>query len=92
MENKPELLVGEIITNHAGIEWKRTNIKDKKSMYKDNYYYMPMKCFCDVDCDGAGYTYMDEYGSCDRCTSLIRQINGHNDGIKVYFYDVGLFE
>jgi hypothetical protein len=73
----PKLLVGEIVTDHIGIEWKRTNIRDIKSLCDDNYYYMPVSCYCDEDV-GAGYTYSDEWGDCDHCLNSLRQIKGDN--------------
>ena len=86
------LPIGEVIIHDHDIEWKRTNIRDNESTYKDNYYYMPIECFCDVDCTGCGYTVMDECGPCDYCESTIRQINGHNDEINVDFDNDKLFE
>ena len=86
------LLVGETIHDGLGIEWRRTNVRDKESVYEDNYYYMPTKCFCNTDC-GGGYTFNDEHGECDYCESTIRQINGHNDEIDVIdFEENTLFE
>lgn len=73
----PKLLVGEIVTDHFGIEWKRTNVRDIQSLHDDNYYYLPVECFCDVDV-GGGYTYSDEHGECDYCESTIRQVKGDN--------------
>lgn len=81
-----DLPIGEVIIADYGIKWKRTKIRDENSTYKDNYYYMPMECYCDVEC-GDGYTVTDEYGSCDRCDSVIRQINGHNNEVEVNFDD-----
>ena len=86
-----DLPIGEIVTDHLGIEWKRTNHRDISSVYEDNYYYMPMKCFCDVEV-GGGYTHRDEWGPCDHCDSLIRQINSHNDDVKVDFDNENLFD
>ena len=77
-----ELLIGETITDHLGIEWRRTNVRDPESTYDDNYYYAPLECHCNVS-DMSGYTVQDEYGPCDHCESVIRQINGHNDDIDV---------
>ena len=79
------LPIGEVITSDHGIKWKRTKIRGNESVYEDNYYYMPMECFCNVDCTGCGYTTNDEYGTCDYCESVIRQINGHNDEIEIDF-------
>lgn len=74
----PQLLVGEIIIDHLGIEWKRTNIRNIQSTYDDNYYYLPVECYCDIEI-GGGYTFNDENGDCDHCEGTIRQINGYND-------------
>lgn len=78
----PQLLVGEIIIDHLGIEWKRTNIRNIKSLCDDNYYYLPVECYCDIDV-GGGYTYSDEHGDCDHCIGAIRQIRGHNTDLTV---------
>lgn len=72
-----KLLIGEIITDHLGIEWKRTNVRDILSLCDDNYYYMPLGCYCDEDV-GGGYTYSDEHGDCDYCIGSIRLILGSN--------------
>ena len=88
------LPIGEIVTDHTGVEWKRTNIRDKDSTYEDNYYYMPIKCYCGIEC-GGGYTYADEYGygECAHCLNVLYQINGHNDEFAVEdFDDPALFE
>lgn len=87
----PDRIVGEIITDCEGTELKRTNRRDMESTYPDNYYYMPMECYCDVDYDGGGYTFNDEYGLCDHCDNKIRQTYGHNDSIDVDFDDETLF-
>lgn len=72
-----KLPVGEIVTDYLGIEWKRTNIRNIESSCDDNYYYMPIKCYCDIEV-GGGYTYSDEHGDCDHCINAIRQIKGDN--------------
>lgn len=87
----PDKLVGEEITDEFGTVWRRTNRRDMKSTYADNYYYMPTDCFCDTDVTGCGYTFSDEWGDCDYCLGMIRQIHGHNDGIEVDFDDPMLF-
>ena len=87
----PDKLVGEIVGDWAGAQWKRTNRRDMESTYPDSYYYMPVECHCDV-VDNSGYTHHDEHGPCDHCESKITQINGHNDGIDVDFDDPTLFD
>jgi len=77
---KKELEIGEVI-KYRGSKWKRTALRDSTSTYADNYYYEPLECFCHQD-EGGGYTYQDEYGDCDYCLGLIRQIFGHNDSKK----------
>lgn len=73
----PKLLVGETVIAHIGIGWKRTNIRNIRSLCDDNYYYMPVSCYCDEDV-GGGYTYSDEWGECDHCINSIRQVKGDN--------------
>ena len=85
------LPVGEIITDEHDIRWKRTNVRDPDSRCGDNYYYMPVECYCYVDI-GAGYTYSDEHGGCDCCEHLIRQIYGHNTDIEADHDDESLFD
>ena len=86
-----DLPIGEIITDYLGIKRKRTNIRDNTSRCEDNYYYMPIECYCDVEC-GGGYTYSDEWGDCDYCHKRIRQVNGHNGDIEVDYDDPNLFK
>lgn len=61
--------------------WKKTIAVDTESTYEDNHYYRPVKCMCNIDFDGAGYTYNDEYGPCPFCEHQLVQINGHMDDI-----------
>lgn len=84
------LPIGEIIEDDLGIKWKRTNIKDAAFTYEDSYYYMPIECHCNVECDD-GYTIQNKYGPCDYCCSVIRQIKGNNNDIDVDFDDKALF-
>ena len=42
---------------------------------KDNVEEEGEGCVCDVDFDGAGYTYSDEYGPCPYCLNEIEEIN-----------------
>lgn len=84
------LPVGEVI-KYYWAKWKRTSIRSNDSTYKDNYYYMPIECYCDVT-GGSGYTYDEESGACDYCKSVIRQINGHSNTINVNFDDDNLFK
>ena len=91
-KNTAALLIGEAIEDYAGILRKRTNIKDDKSAHADNYYYIPMECYCDKTFDSSGYTYSDEYGPCDYCKNMARQVNGNNTAIAVDFNDQSLFK
>ena len=85
------LPIGEVITDEHGVQWKRTNVRDMTSLCEDNYYYMPVECYCDVGL-GAGYTYSDEHGGCDYCEHFIRQIKGYNIDIKADYDDKSLFD
>jgi hypothetical protein len=71
-----DLPVGELVDNL----FVRLPARDIESCYEDNYYYFPVECYCSRD-EGAGYTFSDEYGDCDFCMKLARQMNGHNDDI-----------
>ncbi len=77
------LPIGEIVQDRRGgcapILWRRTSLRDETSRFEDNYYYEPVECFCSALDSASGYTYEDEYGSCDWCEGALRQINGHND-------------
>ena len=79
------LTIGEIIDyKDSGIKFLRTYFRDKTATYEDNYYYLPLKCYCNSREDKCedGYTYQDEYGDCDYCLDSIRTIYANNSVLK----------